>query len=258
MREAHPTSFELEASHAEGRSGPLDRHLSGCEACRASLDELERERARFLAARPAAAFVRQVRQRLESEQRLVRDGRWWMLQLVPLGAIVAVLQLVIGWPFIEGLGGESRVTLHHAPATTGSGEAPSPASPSEPAAPWHATDLVGKGAGGPALIVRRDDAQFVARGIATIQPGDELRLRFELTTPGRVEAGISMASGEWVPFVSGDFAAGQHTPPATLRVDEEPSSGTLLLGAPSEVARARAGTADADVQKLPIEWTPFR
>jgi hypothetical protein len=259
----HPTSFELEASHAEGQLGPLEPHLSGCGVCRASLDELERERATFLAARPAGAFVRQVRQRFEAEQRVDTRHRGWLLQLVPLGALVAVLQLAFGWPFIDGPRGTPRAALPSelatpAPTAAAPKAAPSEAAPSEAAAPWHAPDLAGKGGGGPALIVRRDDAQFLAHGVAAIQPGDELRLRFELSAPGRIEAGILLASGEWVPFVAGQFAAGQHTPAATLRVDDEPSSGTLLLGAPGEVARARAGAAGAEVQTLRIEWKPLR
>jgi hypothetical protein len=253
MREAHPTSFELEASHAEGRLGPLEPHLAGCGACRASLDELDRERALFLAARPAAAFVRQVRQQVEAEQRLARGGRRWMLHAVPLGALLAIVPLVMAWPFSDG---RRETPQHELAPSSGAGAAPLAAS--ESLVPWHSADHVGKGRGGPALIVRRADAQFLAHGVAAIQPGDELRLRFELQTPGDIEAGILMASGEWVPFVSGHFAAGQHTPAATLRVDDEPSSGTLMLGAPNEVARARAGAADADVQTLPIEWKPFR
>jgi hypothetical protein len=67
-----------------------------------------------------------------------------------------------------------------------------------------------------------------------------------------------MTNGEWVPFFSGHFAAGTHTPEATLRVDDEPSSGTLLLGEPAHVAQARAGAPSAAVQKLSIEWKPFK
>ena len=256
MSEGHPTPFDLEASHAEGRLLALEPHLAGCSACRATLDRLESDRTAFLAARPAAPFVRQIRQRLDAEQHRAGMTRWWVLQLMPLGALLAAFALLQLRPLSEVPAASVKAAAPEEPAKPGLGS-PQPGSVLHEASPARSSELVVKGGGGPALIVRRDSSQFIARGIVTVHPGDELRLRFELTQPGLVEAGILMPGGDWAPFFSGHFAAGQHTPPATLRVDDQPSTGTLMLGAPAEVSRARAGSS-ALVQTLSIEWKPSR
>jgi hypothetical protein len=256
MREIHPTSFELEASHAERCAGTFETHLAGCACCRSLLESLDRERSAFLAARPAADFVRHIRQRVEGEKRRSAGAGWWPLLLVPIATLLVVFQLVRTWPPSGGSGARVEAARQPGPEASAHGwTSPETALPTS--ATTGSPELAMKGASGPALIVRREESQFLAHRAVTIRPDDELRLRFSLPQAGDVEAGILMATGEWVHFFSGHFSVGEHVPEATLRVDREPSAGTLLLGAPAEVTRARAGLPAA-VQTISIAWRPLQ
>ena len=58
-----------------------------------------------------------------------------------------------------------------------------------------------------------------------------------------------------MPWLDAEFEPGTHTPEATLRVDGEPSSGTLLLGDPVQVELARQGAPAARVERAALVWS---
>lgn len=240
MTERHSTLAEIEAVHVGATLPPVDAHLSRCGGCRARVEEFDAARDAFLAARPAETFVRRLRDRVEKQSVSSRwtGARLRTLQLGSVAAATFVFYLVVGTS--GGPAIDSRLELDGKATMTLSQE--------------DTSDWVVKGADGPALIVRRGEKQAFERGPVTIIPEDELRLHFELTEPGLIKAGIMTDSGEWVELVEGEFGVGQHTPEATLRVDDQPSSGTLLLGSPAEVDKARAGDTNARVQRLRLEW----
>ncbi|MEY4544623.1 MAG: hypothetical protein RL685_818 [Pseudomonadota bacterium] len=120
-------------------------------------------------------------------------------------------------------------------------------------------DLVAKGARGlprVVLMVRRGETSLEYDDTATVMPGDRLRLRFRKDAPGQVLAGIQTDSGEWVPFFEAHFVAGEHTPQPTLRVDERPTAGQVLLGEPNAVRARLKGAPSPDVSVIRLAWAP--
>jgi hypothetical protein len=126
--------------------------------------------------------------------------------------------------------------------------------PSE-AAPSGGSALVPKGDASMTLIRERGAAQEYFRGkVATVSPGDHLRLGFYMKEAGPVGAGILTDDGRWVPFFEGVLAAGKHTPGTTLAVDDEPSSGRVLVGRPDALEAVRRGERGAGVEVMRLVW----
>jgi hypothetical protein len=120
-------------------------------------------------------------------------------------------------------------------------------------------DLVSKGTRGvPALVVmvKRGDTVLEYADRAVVMPGDRLRLRFRRDQAGPVAAGILTESREWIPFFEQECEAGEHSPHATLRVDERPGSGRVLLGEPGAVQAAVKGGSEAGLSVIELVWKP--
>lgn len=131
--------------------------------------------------------------------------------------------------------------------------------PGAATSPSESADLVAKGTRGvPALIVmvKRGDTVLEYADRAVVMPGDRLRLRFRRDQAGPVAAGILTESKEWVPFFEQQYEAGEHSPQATLRVDERPGSGRVLLGDPRAVQAAVSGGSEAGLSVIELVWKP--
>jgi hypothetical protein len=167
----------------------------------------------------------------------------WQRRVVR-AALVAAPLVVVGLVLRTGLEGPGRapeIAIAGSPSST-----PSP-------------DLVAKGAPGlPRLVVlvRRGEISLEYDDTATVLPGDRLRLRFHQQALGPLLAGIWTDSGDWVAFFEAPFGAGEHSPTATLSVDERPGSGRVLLGTPAAVRAFMSGAPSSGVSVLRLAWAP--
>lgn len=257
MAAQHPSEFDLERASSGERvtflGRPLARHIESCARCSAVSQALFDEHQAFLATRPSDAFVAQLERRVSQERvsdqkpsdaattRIVGDmwsraSAWYAALLrLPWWAVPVLGAVALA------IAATQEPALHETPTAS---------------APLRWTS---KGSG-PSLYVlrRRDDEQRLEHKSLTISPGDELRLHFSLNKRGRIAAGILVDDGTWVPFFEREFEAGSHTPQETLRVDDTPNAGTLLFGAPEQVARARRGLDVREIQKVALVWTEPR
>lgn len=244
MTELHPTPFQLErfssGERVEVRGEQLAAHVERCAECGAFLHTLVLEKAQFLATHPApTTFVRNLQQRAAEPTawRTVQSWPVWTWQPKfrwSASFVLAAVVVALHWPFPQ--------QLHEA-------EAP----------PTSASDLrvfVAKGGANSLAVIRKRQAdQQLQSGRISVIPGDELRVRFSLPARAKVAAGILVDDGTWVPFFEGEFEAGTHTPEATLTVDSNPSSGTVLFGSPADVEHARTQGNFARVEMAELVWT---
>lgn len=199
------------------------------------------ERSGWVARRPARSLA----SRLSSVGQMPLRKKAW--QAAFLAAPLAGLLLL--WS--KGLLSPQGESLAGPESASGalSGVAPQQASP----------DRVAKGTKGVppvVVVIKRGETLLEYEGHAVILPGDRLRLRFHLDQAGPVLAGILTASGQWVTFFDERFATGDHSPRATLSVDDRPSSGRILLGEPSAVRAAVSGGGEAGLHVIELVWKP--
>jgi anti-sigma factor RsiW len=110
----HPARFDLDRLAAgeldDAVAEPLRAHAEGCEACRAYLAGLERDRTTLLARRPAAAFAVAIEERiLAGDPRPVPVRRWvWAWGLGGVVAVAALLVIALRVPNDPGGTGSGR------------------------------------------------------------------------------------------------------------------------------------------------------
>ena len=229
---SHPSLARLEAYFVGEVDRDVEAHVSTCERCQTYLDTLAQDRRAFLAEEPASAFLMRpaVQAALTAPESpsiegwgalgglfrrlLGEQGRWWAAAATATAALVAV-----------GL----SVQLF-----------------TEPDDPVNANAIRLKGTVMPHVwvTVTRQRAGRVTEhfGQVSILPGDRLQIEIQTATERSLSAGILDDRGLWMPLVTdnrfpvGRHALGEHA----LLVDETPTAGWLLVGAPAAVARLRA------------------
>ena len=239
MSTAHLSARDVELLYLGCAPASADTHASHCEPCAAALLALRTERDALLQRSPPAAYAR----RLQREHQGVVSRRRWLTCVsggLAIAAGVAALMLRGGGDPAEPLAWVDAEVARTLAART-------PQLGSEDFLPKGDTTLV---------VVRKRDAEIsLLQGALTVQPGDEIRLRFVRRSGGRTVAGVLTDAGQWSPLFDEEFSPGVHTPDAALRVTEEPGAGLIVLGTPEEVAAARAGEP-AHVQRARLVWTP--
>jgi hypothetical protein len=230
---SHLNRSDVELLYLGNLETQAARHVEGCLACRRALSDIEKQRAALLKRHPAATYVLRLREEHEKRRRRRIERSWLAGSSV---AVAAAAALFIHWS-PQGFPGDA------------------PALRPQPAPPWLDDALLAKGEASLLVIRKRQEDVVALQGRVPVSPGDEVRLRFFVGEAGPVIAGVVMQNGEWMPWFEGDFAAGPHTPPETLRVTESPGAGLILLGTPEDVRAARAGMP-ARVQRADLVWRP--
>jgi hypothetical protein len=219
----HPSAIDLEGFACGEPSGAVSGHLPDCAACRAYV-----ERARGVA-REAPPPLKLPR----APRRLARAPT----AVVPLAAAAAALF----W----------MRTAQRAPAET-----PAPA-PTEIAAAAPAPETTFKGAIQVAVFRERDGRQERSTGPLRVRPGDRLRVEVALDRSQPVAGAVLGDDGSFVELLPGAVRpAGTHLSERSVRIDARPMNGTILVGPPDAVSRARATGAAEGVTTLRLEWEP--
>lgn len=233
----HPNALQLEAFACGERAPGVEQHARECNLCRAFLERVQR-----LSAAPPMALP----QLLESAaSKATAPSRWTrplaVSAVVPLAAAAALL-LVHPW----GKPNEGTDSSRLLPPAS----SPLPTTPDP--------DTTFKGAIQVSVIRERGGSQERFAGDVRVRPGDRLRVEVALDRPQAVEGVIVGDDGSSLELMPAEVrSAGTHFSEKSARVDAQPLHGTLLVGPPEAVGRARGGEASADVAKLRVEWEPL-
>ncbi len=235
---SHPSALDLEAFAAGEDSPRVVAHVEGCDACRGFV------------ARAKTLTMRTPMDRALGEARRHETRRRFTLLAsagVPLAAAAAA------------------VLFLRAPLTTTTATTPGSASVAPVALAENDPDTTFKGGVQLAVVRDRTGAQDRFVGTVRVRPGDRLRVEVALDRSQAILAGVLGDDGSWVELMPEAIRdAGTHFSEKSVRIDEHRANGTILVGAPADVKRARDGKqpngkqpngkrADG-VRTLSVEW----
>lgn len=255
----HPSSLDLEAFACGETEDLLEPHLAECDRCSAFVERVRgalaagpsRARADDVVARVAAQDRERASRageggpRAEPQTR-ARDAarrRGWMKAstvAVPLAAAAALL-LLLRSPSTKDALAPTAPTAERpsAPVVTGD---PDP-------------ETTFKGGIQVAVIRERAGEQARFTGVVRIRPGDRLRVEVALDREQAILAAVMGDDASWVELMSeGVRRPGTHFSERSARVDASPMQGTVLVGSPEAVARARSERRFEGVSAVRVEW----
>jgi len=246
----HPSSLDLEAfacgEHEDGVSG----HLDLCDACRAFVERVKG----VVKAGPKFDFKKALAARTETPARVVsisdapkkahqstpkknvRNALW---VLVPLVAAAALLVFVLR-PKEE----LAKTAPSATPSLTVAQRDPDP-------------ETTFKGMLQVAVIRERNGEQARFTGTVKVRAGDRLRVEVALDRDQAILGGVLGEDGSYLELMPGNVrGAGTHFSEISARVDSTPTRGTILIGAPDAVARARETKIFEGVSVIRVEIEP--
>lgn len=184
---------------------------------------------------PCRALVDRVKALPPPARRPLPRDRRWLALAAPL-ALAACLLLA----------------LRQAPATPGT---PTFAPP-ETVEP----DTTFKGTMQLAVIRDRDGVQQrVTTGPVHVRPGDRLRLEVALDRPQTIASAVLGDDASWVELMpSAERPAGTHFSERAVKIDAAPTHGTILVGTPEAIARARATRQFGSVMAVRVDGEESR
>jgi hypothetical protein len=234
----HPNAIRLEA-FACGEAAPdVGDHVRECDACRTFVERTQR----VAAEAPLVELARLLP--LAAPPKPARRVVPLTALFAPLAAAAAAILWANGW---TGTG-------KHAPVDA-TPSAPTVSEPPAPAAIEPETTF--KGSLQVSVIRDRDGAQDRFVEGVRVHPGDRLRIEVALDRPQTIVGAIVGDDGSYLEMMSAEVrSAGTHLSERSARVDARPLHGTILVGAPDAVKRARATGEATGVAKLRVEWEP--
>jgi hypothetical protein len=227
---SHPSSLDLEAFACGDDVAAVAAHVSACDACRAFV-----ERAR--------GFVKERGPtRLAADAAVARAARASRRSaLVGVSAVAAplaaaaLLFLVLRTPSRDPSSPNISPT-----ATNASTGAPS--------------DIAFKGKIQLAVVRERGGEQARFTNVVTIRPGDRLRVEVALDREQAILGGVLEDDAGYLELLpSGVRGPGTHYSERSAKVDDKPTRGTIVVGSPEAVERARATKRMDGVATLLIE-----
>jgi hypothetical protein len=267
----HPSSLDLEAFACGEVSGPckVAEHLAVCDACAAFVARLgaltgptaaqadaliARALARVVEIKPsvASSHVASVASAgsAEKQSRKSSKGRLWLVTtsiITPLAAAAAVLLLARSNP-------DSKLARPApAPSTTSTAPdrilmAPLPGSVSEP-------DTTFKGGLQIAVVRDRGGEQARFASGVRVRPGDRLRVEVALDREQAILGAVLSDDGSYLELMPlAVRGPGTHFSEKSAKIDGSPTYGTIVIGTPEAVARARATRQLDGVVSLRVEW----
>lgn len=262
----HPSSLVLESfAVGEPLSAVHAAHVESCATCAALLDELRGLVAGGPSASEADAAVAKALAGLGGERVVAietkredatraRRRRAWMLAtsvITPLAAAAAVLLLARGAP----LPGRSPTTATNRPAV-----ATSTSTSTSTESPLAATDHVEpdtqfKGGMQVAVVRERGGKQERFSSTVRVRPGDRLRVEVALDQEQAILGAVLADDGSYIELMPlATRGPGTHFSERSAKIDGSPTRGTILIGTPEAVARARATRLLVGVSTLRVEW----
>jgi hypothetical protein len=240
----HPSSLALEAFACGETSDSVTRHLRDCADCSAFVERLRGALSAGPSRARAADVVAAVASKQATPAREIARRRWLMTATsvaVPLAA-AAILVLLVRTPS----GRETLVPL----APPASVERPSATATSQPSG-----DITFKGGVQVAVIRERNGQQARFTGRVGVRPGDRLRVEVALDREQDILAAVMGDDASWLELMpSGLRAPGTHFSERSARIDASPLHGTILVGTPEALVRARATRRFDDVTAIRVEW----
>jgi hypothetical protein len=225
----HPNAVELEAFAAGEESERVKAHVDACDACRAFV-----VRARGVESRFDVGPV------LAEARRSEKTRRFTLVATV--GAPLALAA--------------AAVLLVRSPQTPPSQSTTSPPADSAPLVlAQKEPDTTFKGQAQLAIVRDRAGAQERFVSAVRVRPGDRLRIEVALDRSQAILGGVMGDDGTWVELMPEAVRdAGTHFSEKSVRIDEREASGTMLVGTPADVRRARESKNTAGVRALRVEW----
>lgn len=231
----HPNSIDLEAFACGENIAVVAAHVEVCTACMGFVNGLRGALSTGPSKEDATAAVA----RAASRATVHTPRRWWAASTiaVPLAA-AAVLLLVLRTPSTR----DALVPVAITPtATTGIGAG-------DP-------DTVFKGGRQVAVIRERAGQQTRLTQNVAVRPGDRIRVEVALDREQAILAAVLGDDGSWLELMpAGVRQPGTHFSERSARVDASPMRGTIFVGTPEAVRRARATKRVEDVSTIRVDW----
>ncbi|CAN5725753.1 hypothetical protein BH11MYX4_BH11MYX4_19020 [soil metagenome] len=264
----HPNSLDLEAFACGEVSGPRAKvadHLVVCVECQAfvarlgglvatnpSATEADALIARALAGALPVTSLAEVREARASAPRASETkpragkGRLWLLTtsvITPLAAAAAVVLLARS-------GG-----VKPPPAPEGSATAAPSAPDRIQMAPLPEPDTTFKGGRQIAVVRERHGEQARFASAVAVRPGDRLRVEVALDREQAILGAVLSDDGSYLELMPlAVRGPGTHFSEKSAKIDGTPTYGTIIIGSPEAVARARATHQLDGVSSLRVEW----
>ncbi len=263
----HPSSLALEAFACGEDERSVRAHIDACTACQTFVERTRGALTAGPSSRRAADAVTRAAGRVDDERSGQADestraapssarararSRWhgWVKAstvAVPLAAAAALLVLLKTPSTNDSLSSSSSSSS----STLGRPGLDEPSA--APGDPEPETSFKG----GIHIAVIRDRAGHQQRftGSVAVKPGDRLRVEVALDREQAILAAVMGDDASWLELMTeGARRPGTHFSERSARVDASPMRGTIVVGAPDAVARARAAKRFDDVATIRVEW----
>jgi hypothetical protein len=257
----HPSSLALESfALGEPLAEAQAAHVEACAACAAFIDGVRAMMADGPSAEDAGSAVARALTSIGGERVIALEAkrdtgaaaratrqRAWLLAtsvIAPLAAAAAILLLTRGSP-LPGPDPRPAPTEPTAVAT---------AAP-EATAPRAEPDTQFKGGMQLAVVRERDGRQERFSGAVRVRPGDRLRVEVALDHEQAILGAVLADDGSFLELMPlGTRGPGTHFSERSAKIDGAVTRGTILVGAPEAVARARATRQLESVGTVRVEW----
>lgn len=248
----HPSSLALEALACGEPRATVAAHVEECAACKEFVAQLRgvvaagpsAAEADAIVMRAVAGMTRDVDAKAKAKAKATRIWAVASSVVVPLAAAAAIFLLVRTNP------GTSPTTAPTAapPDTIQMGEMPA----REP-------DTQFKGGAQIAVVRERGREQARFSGVVRVRPGDRLRVEVALDREQAILGGVLAEDGTYLELMAqGVRGPGTHFSERSAKIDAAPTRGTIVVGSPDAVARARAAAGPnrllEGVATLRVEW----
>lgn len=268
----HPSSLVLESFVVgEPLSAAHAAHVEICATCAAFVGELRGVVANGPSADDASAAVakalesgsddrvvrlpeaREANDRAGADAAATRETRrrTWMLVtsvITPLAAAAAIVLLARGTPL------DGPMPAPQAPVTETPAAPEAPAAPTAPAAPA-APDTQFKGGMQIAVVRDRGGRQERFSSTVRVRAGDRLRVEVALDQERAILGAVLADDGSYIELMPlGTRGPGTHFSERSAKIDATETHGTIIIGSPEAVARARATRQLSGVGTLRVEW----
>jgi hypothetical protein len=270
----HPSSLDLEAfacGEVSGAGAKVQAHLAVCPECQAFVAQLTaaavagpsaadaealiaRAMARVAAPAPAAAPRATTSPKALATAapppagKPAAKGRLWLVTtsvITPLAAAAAIVLLARS--------GGVKPVPEQAPASAGAATASGP--DRILMAPLHEPETTFKGGRQVAVVRERRGEQARFASSVSVRPGDRLRVEVALDREQAILGAVLSDDGSYLELMPlAVRGPGTHFSEKSAKIDATPTYGTIVIGSPEAVARARATHQLDGVSSLRVEW----
>jgi hypothetical protein len=231
---SHPSSVDLEAFACGETVETVETHVAECAACKAFVGKL---RAFVAAETPAAKdVVASIATARGRRQRMWVVASSVVAPLAVAAAVMIVMRSPQGRPD-TGTGAQAATTSATAPSPLG-----------EPETTFK---------GGVTVAVVRERAGQQARfsSVVKVKADDRLRVEVALDREQAILGGVLADDGKYLELMPSSVRGpGTHFSEKSARIDGTEARGTILIGSPEAVQRARDTKRFDGVTTMRVEW----